>query len=348
MPLPSLASLPEEIEHIEPSPESVASMAESLSTVHPESVSTSMPVVPMSVLESLLLDTRMVSSPSMFAFSTLRNPVSASLFARQDVNNSAILRIPAAYQQPTTFSASRPFFPVESSKSGKKRAFENEDAQPALEQVTSDGPYPPPEDASDEMSEYLWSTLGLSQHEKFTDQQVALEKASLTDSERTEALSDLFGRISLVGIQDSKKPRQDVDSDSSQFLVAQMWIEIGALPADETKVLMEAKEKAPSGEFDEDRLAHFLRCEGLDPKLAARRFARYWKARKDLFGEEKYLLPMKLSGAFKDDLEALEQGMYCMLPHCDLNGRQMILWEPSRHTREGYSSESMVRTGIIW
>jgi hypothetical protein len=50
-----------------------------------------------------------------------------------------------------------------------------------------------------------------------------------------------------------------------------------------------------------------------------------------------------LSEALCDDLAAVEACFLCPLPHLDASGRQLLLVEPFRHTREGYTSESMVR-----
>ena len=51
---------------------------------------------------------------------------------------------------------------------------------------------------------------------------------------------------------------------------------------------------------------------------------------------------MTLSGALCDDLIALEAGVQQILPHRDSSGRQMLFWQLQRHTREGYTSESLV------
>ena len=78
-------------------------------------------------------------------------------------------------------------------------------------------------------------------------------------------------------------------------------------------------------------------------QLAAQRVANYWESRRQVFGPEKYLMRMALSEALCDDLTALETGFYCLLPHLDLSGRQIIYLEPHRHTKEGYTRESLVR-----
>jgi hypothetical protein len=81
-------------------------------------------------------------------------------------------------------------------------------------------------------------------------------------------------------------------------------------------------------------------------QLGAQRFVNYWESRRDLFGPEKFVLPMTLSGALIDDLVAVEACLCRPLPHLDKSGRQLLVWEWSRHTRKGYTSESMV--SVAW
>jgi len=51
---------------------------------------------------------------------------------------------------------------------------------------------------------------------------------------------------------------------------------------------------------------------------------------------------MTLSEALRDDLVALETGIYYLLPHLDLSGRRLLYFAPWRHTREGYDTDSLV------
>jgi hypothetical protein len=83
-------------------------------------------------------------------------------------------------------------------------------------------------------------------------------------------------------------------------------------------------------------------------QLGARRFSNYWNARRSVFGKEKYLQRMTLSEALRDDIVALETGIFCLLPQKDLSGRQMLYMDPSRHSRDGYTSESLVCASVIW
>lgn len=73
----------------------------------------------------------------------------------------------------------------------------------------------------------------------------------------------------------------------------------------------------------------------------------YWENRLEVFGADKFFLPMTLSEALKDDLVALEAGVTRLLPRLDSSGRQIVLIEPHLHTRQDYSSESMVRSNVF-
>jgi hypothetical protein len=77
----------------------------------------------------------------------------------------------------------------------------------------------------------------------------------------------------------------------------------------------------------------------MNAKLAADRFVNYWNARRDAFGP-KFIERMPLAEALNDDILALEAGLFCLLPS---RGRPIVYVDPSRHTREGYSAESMLR-----
>ena len=70
--------------------------------------------------------------------------------------------------------------------------------------------------------------------------------------------------------------------------------------------------------------------------MASQRFVRYWDGRREVFGEDKFALPMSLSEALCDDLTALEAGILVLLPCLDSSGRQILFMNPDRHTREGY------------
>lgn len=61
-----------------------------------------------------------------------------------------------------------------------------------------------------------------------------------------------------------------------------------------------------------------------------------------MFGPDKFYLRMSLAEAFRDDLPAIEEGVFHLLPKTDLSGRQILFFEAHRRTGEGYTPESLV------
>lgn len=53
-------------------------------------------------------------------------------------------------------------------------------------------------------------------------------------------------------------------------------------------------------------------------------------------------MQLTLSEALKDDVVALETGVFNLLPAKDLSGRTLLFVSGHKHTREGYTSESLV------
>jgi len=68
--------------------------------------------------------------------------------------------------------------------------------------------------------------------------------------------------------------------------------------------------------------------------------------RRELFGADKFHLPITLSGALRDDKVALEAGVYSIVPEHDASGRPILFYAPYRHTRDGYSRDSLV--SLFW
>jgi hypothetical protein len=143
-----------------------------------------------------------------------------------------------------------------------------------------------------------------------------------------------------------KRARVDLDRAFIDFLVRQVRVEIDKIPMNDKMALVEARQSATcySEEFSDRRMEQFLRCEGMDVQLAAQRFVRYWESRREVFGPSKYLMRMTLSAALRDDLVALRTGAYTILPFQDVSGRTILFMQPRCHTREGYTSESLLRT----
>lgn len=87
---------------------------------------------------------------------------------------------------------------------------------------------------------------------------------------------------------------------------------------------------------------HFI-SNFAQPQLAAKRLVRYWSDRYRLFGPNKFVSPMTLKGAMRDDSLALSRGYVQLLPETDTAGRAVIYIDWSSHEPSvGYSEESLV------
>jgi hypothetical protein len=191
---------------------------------------------------------------------------------------------------------------------------------------------------------FTLASLAVADRPKITEEELAKEQASLTEAERVAALTDMFGKHSLVGPPPVKRIREN--GDSMEALVNQMRLELDIIPSNQKAALLGAQAKCRPEEFSDARLEVFLRCENLDVQLGAQRFVNYWQRRRQIFGPTKYILPMTLRGALSDDLAAMEAGMFQILPRLDLSGRALLFVDSHRNTRRGYSSESMLR--VLW
>jgi hypothetical protein len=230
-------------------------------------------------------------------------------------------------------------------------------------------------EADEEAAVSALAALMLSGRETFTEEEAEIERATMTDAEKVAALCDLFGKYGNVASPEGKRARRDLDDGSIQFLINQMKMELDLIPSTRKTALSKALKNCSPSEFCDARLEHFLRCQSMNPKvrhrchlmfhsksenlttaplcvndkqLAAERFVEYWESRCELFGPDKYLLPMTLGGALQDDLEAIGDGVLCLLPCLDLSGRQLLFLAPARRSRgASYSSESLVRVWVV-
>jgi hypothetical protein len=190
---------------------------------------------------------------------------------------------------------------------------------------------------SDKLDECFLSMLGLGPEvPRFNGEDV------ITEEERVSVLSDMLGHLSLEGYHQKKRAKREYDLATVCFLVKQMKLELEQMPKQKKQLLLQVAAKCHPEELCDSRLEKFLRSQGMNVKLAAERFVNYWKERRDLFGEEKYCQRMILSEALRDDIIALRAGVFSILPHRDLSGRHLLLVHPSRHSREGYSTKSLV------
>jgi hypothetical protein len=122
--------------------------------------------------------------------------------------------------------------------------------------------------------------------------------------------------------------------------------ELVKIPVAEKAALAHAQGLKPEI-FNDDHVLPFLWAEKFEAAPAAKRLVRYWSERSKLFGPDKFVLPLTLKGALKDDSLALSRGYVQLLAETDSAGRAVLYLDWSSHEPSiGYSQESMQR--VFW
>jgi hypothetical protein len=138
---------------------------------------------------------------------------------------------------------------------------EAEDVKVAASETASSG------EKEDDVAAFLLSSLALSDRPVITEEQEALERATLSDAEKAIILADFFGIYCSESVRHNKKARKDLDQASLAFLVKLMRADLDSIPVKEKPALVEAMAKARPEEFSDERLEKFLRCEGMNTKV---------------------------------------------------------------------------------
>ena len=212
---------------------------------------------------------------------------------------------------------------------------------------------PLPDDDGDQekISEEL-AVLAVAGCATCSEAQQEAERSQMTNAEQASVMADLFGKLhGNAHQQDHTEKRAKLgqvdDQASLQFALKLFHQELQDLAPQDKQALLRAEIDCcdVDNEFSEARMLRFLHCEGMNPKLAAQRFALYWESRLEIFGPIKYLQRMTLTEAFKDDWVAIEHGVACILPHLDASGRMILYVEPHRRssTQHTYSPQSLLR-----
>lgn len=135
----------------------------------------------------------------------------------------------------------------------------------------------------------------------------------------------------------------------TQSLLAQVWDTLqaiqkgaGPLPPIEGTVLA-----AMVSESD-DRIEKFLLREDFNVQRAALRLVKYWTKRFEIFGADKFNLPMTPNGALRGDeaIIALASTTIKIMPGLDGHGRKVVYRGNIHNAHEGYTASGMIRA--IW
>ena len=112
---------------------------------------------------------------------------------------------------------------------------------------------------------------------------------------------------------------------------------IMAQPDHAKRYYLEAKEKAPKVVEEESDHLRFLKTCNYDIWKAADRVLLYWSERRDIFGPEKFYLPLNSSGngaLGEDEIQQIKVGYPAMLPASSKDNRPIMvcdraMWLPS-------------------
>jgi len=115
--------------------------------------------------------------------------------------------------------------------------------------------------------------------------------------------------------------------------------ELQRLPPKERQYVDQALEHAPTLATDDKFRLTFLRTEVFKADLAAKRFAKFWETRIDLFGPEKAFEPITQQHTLKDDMATLRKGYIRTVP-----GQERVLVIDPARTLENYDIESIARS----
>jgi len=115
---------------------------------------------------------------------------------------------------------------------------------------------------------------------------------------------------------------------------------------DKNKELIQALKKCPDLLTKQFKLM-FLRCEVFNTPLAVARYARYWRERVAVFGDEKAFQPLTLDKALSEDHAAIELGFVVPLPGVkDPKGRAIIFVNSYMLGKAEYTYMSLCRA--VW
>ena len=156
-------------------------------------------------------------------------------------------------------------------------------------------------------------TVDFEHQPKFTAEDDKRDLQSLTIDDLVRLKSDLTGmKIDVTqGAATVQNQRHPAMSQENAALLASLDQEISKLPTESTSSYYQAVKRCPLEVSAERRLA-FLECDANNATLAAKRLARYWDIRLELFGPEKCYQPMILAGAMAGEMVTTSPRARCI------------------------------------
>lgn len=169
------------------------------------------------------------------------------------------------------------------------------------------------------------------------DEQRELASLSITDIVNIQSdLTGVTAGIAGLGLG-SGGGGGGADPVSPSGALSLLDQEISSLPAKRTAAYRQAQTKCPDQVNDERKMA-YLDHENGNAVLAAKRLAKYWEIRVDLFGPERCFLPLTLAGAMMDEVKPMvNRRIWQRMPVTDTAGRAILYMDPSRRKFAEYS-----------
>lgn len=183
----------------------------------------------------------------------------------------------------------------------------------------------------------------VEQEPTFTPQDEQQELASLSITDIVNIESDLTGiTLGLSGLRMNGGEAAAAAAVQTQLMsdaLSRLEDELGRLPPAQTAVYRRAAAEFPHLITDERKM-QFLECEDNDEVLTARRLAKHWEIRMELFGPGRCFLPMTMAGAMEREVEQMvKRSIEQLLPVTDTAGRAILHIDPSRRDFAKYSIE---------
>jgi hypothetical protein len=149
-----------------------------------------------------------------------------------------------------------------------------------------------------------------------SEEEEKAEREALSVEERKQVHDDLFGTEDKD--DDVPETTEMLENCLNLFREA-----LEQIPDNSKQEYLEAMERAPEVVRQETDPVAFLRSQHYDAWSAAARLVAYWEIRKQIFGPDRFVLPMTLDGAMADSAEAFSKGTIMILPD-DRKGRAVV------------------------
>lgn len=149
------------------------------------------------------------------------------------------------------------------------------------------------------------------------DTLLAKELNELDFEERTKVFEEVHGVV-----RDHANPERDDPQFVEQKLL-EMRQQLQSMPKAHRRAWDKAVFYRPKLATDKSFHIMFLRADRYDAALAAKRCAKYFTHKLELFGEEKLVQDITLQDLNEDDMECARNGSFCILPLRDTAGRSV-------------------------